>query len=105
MPDNTVSVSRPSRWGNPFRVVAANDMWAVQYRGKTLVRWDTRELAAADAVDRFERQLREQCAEVSGWAASVRSDLGGKNLACFCPIGSPCHADVLLRIANGVGHE
>lgn len=26
--------------------------------------------------------------------------LRGKNLACWCPVGSPCHADVLLRIAN-----
>lgn len=28
-------------------------------------------------------------------------ELRGKNLACFCPIGQPCHADVLLEIANG----
>lgn len=26
--------------------------------------------------------------------------LRGFNLACFCPLGSPCHADVLLEIAN-----
>lgn len=25
----------------------------------------------------------------------------GKNLACWCTPGSPCHADVLLRLANG----
>jgi hypothetical protein len=25
--------------------------------------------------------------------------LRGKNLACYCPEGSPCHADVLLRLA------
>jgi len=26
--------------------------------------------------------------------------LKGKNLACFCPLDKPCHADVLLKIAN-----
>lgn len=24
----------------------------------------------------------------------------GKSMACFCPLDAPCHADVLLRIAN-----
>lgn len=26
--------------------------------------------------------------------------LRGRDLACFCPIGLPCHADVLLELAN-----
>jgi hypothetical protein len=28
------------------------------------------------------------------------ADLRGKNLACWCPLDQPCHADVLLEIAN-----
>ncbi|WP_375549482.1 DUF4326 domain-containing protein [Oceanicaulis alexandrii] len=31
----------------------------------------------------------------------VRAELPGLNLACFCPSHLPCHADVLLAIANG----
>lgn len=31
---------------------------------------------------------------------SVRRELAGKDLACWCPLGQPCHADVLLEIAN-----
>ena len=31
----------------------------------------------------------------------IRKELRGKNLACFCPLDQPCHADVLLKIANG----
>jgi hypothetical protein len=27
-------------------------------------------------------------------------ELRGCNLACWCPIGEPCHADVLLELAN-----
>lgn len=30
----------------------------------------------------------------------ARKELKGKNLACFCPLDEPCHADVLLKIAN-----
>lgn len=30
------------------------------------------------------------------------TELRGKDLACFCPVGVPCHADVLLEIANRV---
>jgi hypothetical protein len=28
-------------------------------------------------------------------------ELRGKDLLCWCPLGSPCHADVLLELANG----
>ena len=31
----------------------------------------------------------------------IRRGLRGKNLACWCAQGQPCHADVLLEIANG----
>ena len=30
----------------------------------------------------------------------LRAALRGKNLACWCPLDGPCHADALLRIAN-----
>lgn len=33
-------------------------------------------------------------------AETIRQSLGGKNLVCWCPLDQPCHADVLLRIAN-----
>lgn len=33
---------------------------------------------------------------------SIRAGLAGKNLACWCPLDQPCHADVLLEIANEV---
>ena len=28
------------------------------------------------------------------------SELRGKDLACYCPLDQPCHADVLLELAN-----
>ena len=32
----------------------------------------------------------------------IRTELAGRDLACWCPLDQPCHADVLLEIANGV---
>jgi hypothetical protein len=32
--------------------------------------------------------------------ATLERDLTGKDLACWCPLNQPCHADVLLELAN-----
>ena len=32
--------------------------------------------------------------------ADIQADLAGRDLACWCPLDQPCHADVLLDIAN-----
>ena len=74
-PANTIIVTRPGRWGNPFSVMAG--------------------LTAKEAVARYRREMPEFTRE------AARLELRGKNLACWCPVGSPCHADVLLEIANG----
>ena len=79
MPPNTVSVCRPGFFGNPFKV--GNDA-SSQYAVEAYKEWltDTPEgrFTAKKAVEL----------------------LRGKNLACFCKIGDPCHADVLLELAN-----
>lgn len=31
----------------------------------------------------------------------IRAELRGRALACWCKLGTPCHGDVLLEIANG----
>lgn len=31
----------------------------------------------------------------------IRAELAGRDLACWCPLDKPCHADVLLELANG----
>lgn len=77
-PAGTVVVARPSRWGNPFRVGIDGD--------------------AAACVARYERALR--AGELAVSVADVRAALAGHDLACWCPLDGPCHADVLVRIAN-----
>ena len=92
MPDNTVSVARPGKWGNPFKVGS----YICSGRGEdfTQVKVETR----ADAVTAFRDMLTMpiRCYPSDEEIAALR----GKNLACWCPLGQPCHADVLLELAN-----
>jgi hypothetical protein len=76
MPANAVYVGRPTRWGNPFPVAKYQD--AVRL--------------FADWLSHTEpgRALAE----------SARQELRGKDLACWCRPDQPCHADVLLDLAN-----
>ncbi|UZW55519.1 DUF4326 domain-containing protein [Sphingobium sp. JS3065] len=77
MPPDTVKVDRSTKWGNPYPVDAKRTapMAVAAFRLHILACPALREMAS--------RELR------------------GKNLACWCQPGEPCHADVLLEIANG----
>ena len=55
------------------------------------------------AVDEFRRMVHAPAERKRhGYPsdAEIKRELRGKNLACWCPDGGPCHADVLLEIAN-----
>jgi hypothetical protein len=77
MPPNTVSVTRPGKWGNPHLVS---------------------KLGQEEAVRAFERDLRAGALPYS--IEDVKRELRGKNLACYCALDQSCHADVLLEFAN-----
>lgn len=100
MPPNTVSVARPGKWGNPFTVRGC--------RAAGFVGTDA-ELAAR-VVGAFRAWLtsphwRENWSgpEAERRRNTILSELPslrGKNLACWCPLDQPCHAAVLLELAN-----
>ncbi len=98
MPPNTVSVTRPGPWGNPFRVNEKPDKRTLKLWGWKLKpgHWDGACPSSEEAVRRFRACIAFDGA--SHYAA--QKELRGKNLACFCEIGQPCHADVLLKLAN-----
>lgn len=84
MPANTVKVDRSTKWGNPFR---AGETYNTVAAGMMVCE------SAADAV-----RLFTPCAYTR--RQEIVSELRGKNLACWCKPGAPCHADVLLDLAN-----
>lgn len=116
-PQNTVYVGRPTVWGNPFSVRESldKDHWRVVFEGKYIsVKFDTKQNAQAEAVRLFEKWFSVEIADSGtdlhdfrnryGWKgfslACEVNVLRGKNLSCWCGLDEPCHADVLLRLAN-----
>lgn len=114
-PENTVSVTRSSRWGNPFRVfggtVAGPEWFEVRsapigtlHRSRDEYAVYSTHAPASGAVEHAAdlfRTLasvtrRDDPQAYEAWIAPLR----GKNLMCFCPLDQPCHADVLLELAN-----
>lgn len=91
-----VCVTRPGRWGNPFAPGTSGPMGRVP-------------IDKAGAVGFFRDMLRDtQLRAAAGYPPDdeIRRELRGKNLACWCNIldksgnPEPCHADVLLELAN-----
>jgi hypothetical protein len=78
LPPNAVYVGRPTRWGNPWKV----GMW----NG-----------AAHITLEASMAQYRSWATEMAD--PSIFAPLRGKDLACWCPLDQPCHADVLLEWA------
>lgn len=95
-----VNVARPSRFGNPFTVSDCRD---AGFKG-------TDRQIAKRVVEAFRVWLLTDHWRVNWSGAESESkrkaaldglpELRGKNLACWCPLDAPCHADVLLEEAN-----
>jgi hypothetical protein len=76
MPENTKCVDRSTKWGNPFKPTRLQDQAHVVNAFRLFYHYDV--------------EFRE----------AVKRELRGKNLACFCALNVPCHADVLIEWAN-----
>lgn len=89
MPENTVKVDRATRWGNP--IVVGGTLNVESENGMV-----NAETTPAIAVELFREYLRGALRSNPTFLDPLR----GKNLACWCQLGAPCHADVLLELAN-----
>lgn len=97
MPEGAVYVGRPTKWGNPFTVEKYGLRTALEYYRAFL----TGELAVLpDAARKTYRGYERNNPVAYDIAMMARVFLKGKDLACWCPLDQPCHADVLLEIAN-----
>lgn len=126
-PEGAISVARPSRWGNQYvverqRVVDRDDLgrpmrdtigqrgpWTVFHTRRGIAtgsEWggfgDDQAAAVAFAVVLHRRSVLALSEGLDGplnikhWLGPLR----GHDLMCFCPLDQPCHADVLLELAN-----
>lgn len=99
MPEGAVYVGRPSRWGNPFTVTHTSQGWTVTDDNDVEYDdWPTKRAAQLHAVSLFAELSVDY--GISFDSDEARAELRGKDLCCWCPIDQPCHADVLLEIAN-----
>ena len=87
-----ISVARPRLLGNPFIVGVDGDraecvqLYEMMLAGYICLTKSPSVKAQQAAIDAVVQRL---------------PDLRGKNLACWCALdGKPCHADVLLELAN-----
>jgi len=119
-PEGAIVVARPSRWGNNY-VIKTADEWRrgnyglskTEYIVNSVDRhghahsvpgWYGGTFAEARvlAVDLHRRMLLALAIDVDGpnTLEHYLAPLVGRDLCCWCPLDAPCHADVLLELAN-----
>lgn len=110
-----VIVDRRGGFGNPWGVYPTGRDWPTGRRWIVLLgehfpvlgEFDTKPEAQGLAVDLFRRWLTDDAFAATlpemgrGWILDSLGDLVGKTLCCWCPEGTPCHAEVLLGLARG----
>jgi hypothetical protein len=100
MPDGAVYVGRGSRWGNPFRVGDPDAYWVGPGWPSPQRPIPIPVMDAQHVVDIYRSMVLTNNAPRFSHEEVV-AELADRDLACWCPLGQPCHADVLLEIANG----
>ena len=82
-----VLVDRTTKWGNPW----------THERGKTRAKFVV--ASRAEAIEKYEEWIKTQ-----PHLMEALPELKDKVLGCHC-VPFKCHADVLVRLANGNDHE
>jgi hypothetical protein len=91
MPENTVKVDRTTKWGNPFVIGEDGTQEECIRQFELLVSGRALPKAALTGSRKVYRAMVHEHIK----------ELRARNLACWCEPGTPCHADVLLKLANG----
>jgi hypothetical protein len=97
MPANTISVTRPGKYGNPFYPGSGLAMGGFDSE----MRMVTPAATPANCAKWFRIRIENMRKHEPRAFAEYIEPLRGKNLACWCAVGAPCHADILLEVANG----
>ena len=98
-------VGRPTRFGNPYRLIRRDTGWTVQFgdHGVGVGTFPTDAEARRYATEAFRVWINQP--EQADTLRLFRALLHGRDLTCWCPLpatGLPdhCHASVLLEIVN-----
>ena len=128
MPEGAVYVGRPTKWGNPFNFSSSDNCWnalALGCRGdrkgrqeasvKAFRLWISdprgrvKEFEFGVVIEAGDKKVPIGPRAKAGTAPSlteIQEAMRGKDLVCWCPLVDkdgkpvPCHADVLLELAN-----
>ena len=96
MPADAVYVGRPTKWGNPWTIgdlgIPDAAGAARLFRAAVLGFWSNGDFCRAQA---------HPDSTIGRIIADAPRELAGRDLACWCPLDQPCHADALLELANG----
>lgn len=112
-PEGAIYVGRPTRWGNPWRALPTADGWGVFARTDNGLEWWLQRVGIVSKAQAIAITVEQYRMGIVKWAedeygsedepdpvAYALDDLRGHDLACWCPLDQPCHADVLLELAN-----
>lgn len=112
-----VVCSRPSKWGNPFKIVGDMVYGDASHRRKIFdpfifIEPDRNKSVVPDWMGAPIREIIIKLHENWLWGRdnnyikpppsinTIREHLAGKNLACWCRLHEKCHCDTLIHIAN-----
>lgn len=106
MPEGAQYVGRPGPWGNPISFMDVGEQYPSlnDHQVATLIVRDFKVLVDRGRLAfpnwRFADGTRGPVEWTYPSPGRIRAELAGHDLACWCPLDQPCHADVLLELAN-----
>lgn len=121
LPENCISVTRPGKWGNFLKLSGDMIMIDAGHRRTVLDKWvflcfgdletmlEIYEATICEEKDWpknvLPNDVTQGIVDLNYWEDYYKAnrnlqELRGKHLACFCKIGSHCHGDILLQLAN-----
>ena len=100
-----------SAWEYEGRISADGMRHDFHHGDGRVTRHDIRYMTRAETVELYEKALLHPTQALRLWVRrggemtrvtpeTVREELAGKDLSCWCSLTDVCHADVLLRVAN-----
>ena len=102
LPPGTVYVGRPTKWGNPFKEIGDNVFVTTDarwvYYGSIAQTGGAAKLFRDMLMDLRSHKVNDDVYARFRLMRDTHKDLAGKDLACFCPLSTKCHADALLEL-------